>query len=1052
MLLKNKALFASAGTGKTYQLTNRFIQILHHTEKPERIIALTFTRASAGEFFKKIIEKLYVAANSEEAASKLSEELNIKADTIRYTDLIECMLKTLHKQNLQTLDSFLYQIISSFTTELGIPEPINLLSENSANYYQKQIQDSIIYQLDPNAEGKEIIKKFWYAFNQSNYGGQKRSIEKTLSNYIQKQHQLFLETPEESKWGNFKYIWGSTLRWFSENDFDWDELSNNILKAIPDDSTKAEHKAYESAADDIKSFPKKLSYRTTLERCIDNHKAIFSGDASIIIRNKQLFLKGALCEAIKQSIQAIFSLYIKRSLERTQGTYKILEIYDHEYDRLVRKSGKLTFSDLVCLLNTNSSNRSFNLNDPFVRDLIDYRLDAQFDHWLFDEFQDTSRQQWNIVSNLVEEVLQDTESGRSVFFVGDTKQSLYLWRNSDDRLYQEICENYDGSIELPEPLNESYRSSPAIMEAVNRVFNKTYLIEGCFGKTVSKRWKKAWKPHFSNSSVAKEEGFATWIEVDSSSQKNENYFIYNILKNLEPKLENLSVGILVRKNDEVKDIAYYLREQNLTFPIKIGSSQNPAKDTSVGVTLLTMLNYCIYPSDLGAERLLKLIDASTNGVSLVQTVDELRPFANSLLTSKLLLKFSEVILSKVESNDERHRNYLSLLIENSRKYEKQEKGTLSDLIPFLENYQFNEPNTKSSITIETIHRSKGLEYDVVILMNNDKRSSPRNGIQARRDAKQEVDWILEPFKKDVMQALPKADELYKQMSQQEHYSALCNLYVGMTRAKKALYMINDRSRVSENSLLDYLKDCLMDEAGTEKELFAGQKFNVLWSTGDVNWHSLITKTNKNIAQVKSKKETIFFPPTHKRLKAITPSRKNLKEQGTMPIGTSLRAIQFGEQVHRAFQLIEWYETKKQIEGILDKIPSQIVSNCVLDCFNEKPIQTLFKKENDFCEVWREKPFSYSVDHSIINGTFDRVQICKDTNGTYLSATIIDFKTDYISKNNTLEASASKHKEQIQLYHRVLSKLLNLDPSKIRSSILFTHAKKIHYFSPKEMAD
>ena len=293
------------------------------------------------------------------------------------------------------------------------------------------------------------------------------------------------------------------------------------------------------------------------------------------------------------------------------------------------------------------------------------------------------------------------------FFVGDTKQSLYLWRNSDDRLYQEICENYEGSIELPEPLNESYRSSPAIMEAVNKVFNETHLIESCFGKTVSKRWEKAWKPHFSNSSLAKEEGFASWIQVDSSSHKNENYFIYSILKNLEPKLENLSVGILVRKNDEVKDIAYFLREQNLAFPIKIGSSQNPATDTSVGATLLSMLNYCIYPSDLSAEGLLKLIDASTNGVSLVQTVDELRPFANSLSASKLLLNFSEVILSKIESKDERHRNYLCLLIENSRKFEKQEKGTLSELIPFLENYQFNEPNTKSSITIETIHRSKG---------------------------------------------------------------------------------------------------------------------------------------------------------------------------------------------------------------------------------------------------------------------------------------------------------------------------------------------------------
>ena len=56
---RNKALFASAGTGKTFQLTDRFIYILHHTLAPEKIIALTFTRAAAGEFFVKIVEKLY---------------------------------------------------------------------------------------------------------------------------------------------------------------------------------------------------------------------------------------------------------------------------------------------------------------------------------------------------------------------------------------------------------------------------------------------------------------------------------------------------------------------------------------------------------------------------------------------------------------------------------------------------------------------------------------------------------------------------------------------------------------------------------------------------------------------------------------------------------------------------------------------------------------------------------------------------------------------------------------------------------------------------------
>lgn len=72
----NKAMFASAGTGKTYQLTDRFIYILHHTLEPEKIIALTFTRAAAGEFFVKIVEKLYLACTDNNEASALSKRLS----------------------------------------------------------------------------------------------------------------------------------------------------------------------------------------------------------------------------------------------------------------------------------------------------------------------------------------------------------------------------------------------------------------------------------------------------------------------------------------------------------------------------------------------------------------------------------------------------------------------------------------------------------------------------------------------------------------------------------------------------------------------------------------------------------------------------------------------------------------------------------------------------------------------------------------------------------------------------------------------------------------
>ena len=143
---RNKALFASAGTGKTFQLTDRFIYILHHTLAPEKIIALTFTRAAAGEFFVKIVEKLYRASAEKNEASILSERLKIDADQDHYKKLLKLVLQNLHRINLQTLDSFLHKILNCFGPEIGFTETIELLSENSRILSQKAVRDSIIYE------------------------------------------------------------------------------------------------------------------------------------------------------------------------------------------------------------------------------------------------------------------------------------------------------------------------------------------------------------------------------------------------------------------------------------------------------------------------------------------------------------------------------------------------------------------------------------------------------------------------------------------------------------------------------------------------------------------------------------------------------------------------------------------------------------------------------------------------------------------------------------------------------------------------------------------
>lgn len=102
---------------------------------------------------------------------------------------------------------------------------------------------------------------------------------------------------------------------------------------------------------------------------------------------------------------------------------------------------------------------------------IDYRLDCRLDHWLIDEFQDTSDVQWSVLQNLVDEVIQDPDRQRTFFCVGDVKQAIYGWRGGNPYLFRRIREQY-GDVIQEESLDQSFRSCPPIIHTINRVFSK----------------------------------------------------------------------------------------------------------------------------------------------------------------------------------------------------------------------------------------------------------------------------------------------------------------------------------------------------------------------------------------------------------------------------------------------------------------------------------------------------------------------------------------------------------------------------------------------------
>ncbi|WP_162028598.1 MULTISPECIES: exodeoxyribonuclease V subunit beta [unclassified Lentimonas] len=1086
--LQNIAISASAGSGKTYTLTNRFIYLLHAFEQPERIIALTFTRTAAGEFFHKIIEKLCDAAEDPEKAASLSKELKIHADCTRYHHLLQLLIHSMHRLNLQTLDSFFFRVVSAFALELGLSGSLNLLDESSEPRMRNEVRDSIVHR---PGELTTELNEFWHAFKQATYGQEARSIEKVVSDFIEQLYSLYLDTPDANRWGNPQQIWPQGCPWQTSAHPDWDQLANNLLAALPEDLGKAQINDFNSAANAIRNYGANEKLNTLLTNALAVAPDILAGSATIKVR-KELPLSGALCTALADCLRAIVWHHLKRAMENTQGVHRILQAYHENYDRIVRRPGRLAFADLTHLLSPDAEGSPMGVDDEMTRQLMDFRLDGQFDHWLFDEFQDTSRPQWEVVANLIDEIVQDGSGERSFFYVGDTKQCLYLWRNSDDRLFHDIQTHYNsGGMELiaKQPLSMSWRSAPAILDAVNEAFSDNALIGEVFSTDAAARWARAWQTHEPSPATEDLSGFSCWIEAKKNDSPTRNELILKILQDLNPIERGMSVGVLVRKNADANEVADYLRE-NCSLPIHTGSAIKPAVDNSAGAALLALLSLAAHPGDRHAHGYLNLIDASTEGAPLANASEALRTRLLSDSNESAVRWAAKQIIEHLPAGDTRHRERLNRLIDKARAFDSEERRDIDGLIHFLRNSSSGECHAGEAVIIETIHKSKGLEYDVVILVNEDKTSRSETRISPLLDPQGKADWILEPIKKNLMQADPMLNQLLDQSTSQRGFGNLCTLYVAMTRAKRGLYMISDLDRVSKTSTVHFLKERLGHEA-TATELFPIQSseldvqrstFNypVLWSIGDPNWHSSFEAEQPESADTShSTLPTPHFDPAHPRLTLARPSSGHARPLAAAKcFDLDEQASTFGTAVHDAFEQIEWLAPEKpkkrtlkddnnltldlfgtektggtssassaEPESETHQSPvtthnSPEVRSTLAAAFDNSDIRALFTKPKTASTVWRERAFSYVEGDQFTNGIFDRVVIHYDTSGAITRAEIIDFKTDRIHESNTILQATDHHRPQLEAYRKALSKIVGLNENAIELKLVFTNVSKL----------
>lgn len=475
----NATVSASAGSGKTWLLITRIVRLLLAGATPGSILSLTFTRKAAAEMQIRLNERLYemAACEDDELVAMLE---SIQADTSIETQqrarrLYEESLHSLNPVRLQTFHSFCQDILARFPLEADVPPGFELLDDTSLQ--EQQAWEELFTEATRNPESP-LTQALDFLMQESNSVANLRTSLSSMLNH-------------RSDWWAYTVDEGSPVEYATE------KLQQQLQ--LSDDKDPIEKFFNDFTKTDLSEFAKLLRKHPTKTNA--GHAEILESvladavfDAGTLVTVQGVFLtakeeprvrKASKAQAGKMtsegeqqfldihtrlSAQLIETLdYLKRisTLEINQAWYFSGQRFIEIFQRIKRELRMLDFTDLEwhCYQLLNTSDNAL---------WVQYKVDQRIDHFLIDEFQDTNPTQWQLLAPLFEEMAAgSTERWRTAFLVGDEKQSIYGFRRANPALQAQasdwLAEHLNAQAA---PLDFSWRSSPAIIQFVNRVFQQ----------------------------------------------------------------------------------------------------------------------------------------------------------------------------------------------------------------------------------------------------------------------------------------------------------------------------------------------------------------------------------------------------------------------------------------------------------------------------------------------------------------------------------------------------------------------------------------------------
>lgn len=484
---------ASAGTGKTKVLSDRVLRLLLSGVHPAKILCLTYTKAAAVEMSSRIAGRLsrWAVASEDELHKELGKLLGNLPETHKeYAELeaqarklFAVLLDTPGGMKIQTIHSFCQEILKRFPLEAKISPYFEVMDERSSGEAMSDIKKALLQKIELEPDSRVAQALGFLTRNVSEF--KFPNIMNSLASGRNKIIRLFAQ--------------------YSNVDNLLADLSRK-LDVLPEDSAELILSDFMARIDilEMQKVREALTHggakdnerALKLAEVLENHCALPFYEAyksAFLTQKGELYAKPATKGAMEVypdiGITITNEAYLIQDLENklisvrllasTRAVLYLAEDLINGYNTFKKLNSKMDYEDLIVMTRTLLENKA-------VADWVLFKLDGGIDHVLIDEAQDTSPDQWAIVKALSAEFFAGDggrEKLRTIFAVGDRKQSIYSFQGADPQEFDKMRRYFSGRVKDFDEihLDVSFRSTAAVLDTVNVLFKDEAAAKGVAG-------------------------------------------------------------------------------------------------------------------------------------------------------------------------------------------------------------------------------------------------------------------------------------------------------------------------------------------------------------------------------------------------------------------------------------------------------------------------------------------------------------------------------------------------------------------------------------------